>query len=128
MLSPKLIELAAAPDDEIRLLEQAERGPNDDIDDHDEGMPPSTGAIFAWQSSDQLGSLGILHVILALILMVGGVIGAQFGALAGQRLKGEQLRFLLAGLVLMVCIRIGWSLVARPDEFYSIAAAIGRRG
>ncbi len=69
-----------------------------------------------------------VDVILALILMVGGVIGAQFGALAGQRLKGEQLRFLLAGLVLMVCIRIGWSLVARPDEFYSIAAAIGRRG
>jgi len=55
------------------------------------------------------------------------VIGAQFGAVAGQRLKGEQLRFLLAGLVLLVCLRIGWSLVAQPDEFYSIATAIGRR-
>ncbi|MEQ1611826.1 MAG: sulfite exporter TauE/SafE family protein, partial [Hyphomicrobiaceae bacterium] len=69
-----------------------------------------------------------VDVVLALILMVGGVVGAQFGAVAGQRLKGEQLRFLLAGLVLLVCLRIGWSLVARPDEFYSIATAIGRRG
>ncbi len=68
-----------------------------------------------------------VDVILALILMLGGVIGAQFGAVAGQRLKGEQLRFLLAGLVLLVCLRIGWSLVAQPDEFYSIATAIGRR-
>jgi uncharacterized protein len=69
-----------------------------------------------------------VDVILALILMVGGVIGAQFGAVAGQKLKGEQLRFLLAGLVLLVCLRIGWSLVAQPDEFYSIATALGRRG
>jgi uncharacterized protein len=69
-----------------------------------------------------------VDVILALILMVGGVIGAQFGAVAGEKLKGEQLRFLLAGLVLLVCMRIGWSLVATPSEYYSITAAMGRRG
>ncbi len=69
-----------------------------------------------------------VDVVLALILMIGGVIGAQFGAVAGQRLKGEQLRFLLAALVLLVCLRIAWSLVAAPDEFYSIALAIGGRG
>jgi uncharacterized protein len=63
-----------------------------------------------------------VDVILALILMVGGVIGAQFGAVAGEKLKGEQLRFLLAGLVLLVAVRIGWSLVATPGELYSIGA------
>ncbi len=69
-----------------------------------------------------------VDVVLALILMVGGVIGAQFGAVAGQRLKGEQLRFLLAALVLLVCLRIAWSLIAAPDEFYSLALAFGSQG
>ena len=39
-----------------------------------------------------------VDVVLAVLLMAGGVIGAQFGAVAGERLKGEQLRFLLAAL------------------------------
>ena len=55
-----------------------------------------------------------VDVVLALLLIVGGVIGAQFGAAAGARLKGEQLRFLLAALVLLVCLRIGWDLVVTP--------------
>lgn len=66
--------MAATPDDEILLLEQSERGPNDDIDDDYEGTSPSTGAIFSWQSSDQLGCVGVLHVILALILVNGKAI------------------------------------------------------
>lgn len=66
-----------------------------------------------------------VDVVLALVLIVGGVIGAQFGAAAGARLKGEQLRFLLAGLVLLVCLRIGWDLMTRPAEIYSIGPAIG---
>jgi uncharacterized protein len=57
---------------------------------------------------------------LALLLIVGGVIGAQFGAIAGQRLRGEQLRFLLAGIVLLVALRLAWSLVAHPDELFSL--------
>jgi uncharacterized membrane protein YfcA len=57
---------------------------------------------------------------LALLLILGGVIGAQFGAIAGQRLKGEQLRFLLAAIVLLVAIRLAWSLVAHPDELFSL--------
>ncbi len=40
---------------------------------------------------------------------------------AGARLKGEQMRFLLAALVLLVCFRIGWDLVVTPRELYSIA-------
>lgn len=66
-----------------------------------------------------------VDIVLALILMVGGVIGAQFGAAAGQKLKGEQLRFLLAGLVLLVCVRIGWSMVAAPSDEYSISDIVG---
>ena len=62
---------------------------------------------------------------LALLLIVGGVIGAQFGAIAGQRLRGEQLRFLLAGIVLLVALRLAWSLVAHPDELFSLTA-LGR--
>jgi len=62
-----------------------------------------------------------VDIVLALILMAGGVIGAQFGAVAGERLKGEQLRFLLAGLVLLVCLRIGWDLVATPEEMFSLS-------
>jgi len=57
---------------------------------------------------------------LALLLIVGGVIGAQFGAIAGQRLRGEQLRFLLAAIVLLVALRLAWSLVAHPDELFSL--------
>jgi hypothetical protein len=66
-----------------------------------------------------------VDVVLALLLIVGGVVGAQFGVVAGGRLKGEQLRFLLAALVLLVCIRIGWDLVATPGEIYSIGPVLG---
>jgi hypothetical protein len=62
-----------------------------------------------------------VDVVLAVILMAGGVIGAQFGAVAGQRLKGEELRFLLATFILFVCARFAWQLIARPAELYSIS-------
>ena len=63
--------------------------------------------------------------VLAAILMVGGVIGAQFGAAAGEKLRGEQLRFLLAALVLLVCLRIVWGLIATPDDLFSITSIAG---
>jgi uncharacterized membrane protein YfcA len=66
-----------------------------------------------------------VDAVLATLLICGGVIGAQFGAAAGERLKGEQLRFLLALLVLLVCIRFAWQLVAPPSELFSISAAAG---
>ena len=66
-----------------------------------------------------------VDVVLAMLLIVGGVIGAQFGVVAGARLKGEQLRFLLAALVLLVCLRIGWELIVRPGEIYSIGPLLG---
>jgi uncharacterized membrane protein YfcA len=64
-----------------------------------------------------------VDVVLAVLLMIGGVIGAQFGALAGVKLRAEQLRFLLAALVLMVGLRFAWQLIAQPRDFYSLSAA-----
>jgi hypothetical protein len=52
---------------------------------------------------------------------VGGVIGAQFGARAGQKLKGEQLRALLALMVVAVCVRLAVGLLITPDELYSMS-------
>ena len=62
----------------------------------------------------------LVDAVLALILMIGGVIGAQFGAQAGQRIRGEWLRFLLGLLVLAVGLRFALQLVLRPDDLYSI--------
>ncbi len=60
---------------------------------------------------------------LALLLLVGGVTGAQLGARLGTRLKAEQLRVLLALMVLAVCLQIAWELVATPDDLYNLGAA-----
>jgi uncharacterized membrane protein YfcA len=62
----------------------------------------------------------LVDAVLALILMVGGVIGAQFGARAGQRIRGEQLRLLLGILVLLVGLRFATDLVFKPDELFSL--------
>jgi uncharacterized membrane protein YfcA len=62
----------------------------------------------------------LVDAVLALILMVGGVIGAQFGARAGQRIRGEQLRLLLGLLVLGVGLRFAFDLVIRPDELFTV--------
>jgi uncharacterized membrane protein YfcA len=63
-----------------------------------------------------------VDVVLALALIVGGVIGAQFGSSAGARLRAEQLRLLLALIVLAVCAKLGYDLIARPAELYSLSA------
>jgi hypothetical protein len=65
-----------------------------------------------------------VDIVLAVLLMIGAVVGAQFGAVAGMRLKGEQLRFLLAALVLAVCLRIAWGLIATPSDVYSISGGL----
>jgi uncharacterized membrane protein YfcA len=62
----------------------------------------------------------LVDAVLALILMVGGVIGAQFGARAGQKMTGERLRLLLGLLVLMVGMRFAYELVVQPADIYSI--------
>jgi uncharacterized membrane protein YfcA len=62
-----------------------------------------------------------VDILLAFCLMVGGTAGAQFGASAGKYLRGEQLRGLLALLVLAVAIRFGLSLVLAPADVFSMA-------
>ena len=59
--------------------------------------------------------------VLALLLLIGGVVGAQFGARAGQNLKGEELRALLAVLVLAVCARLAFELIAPPADPFSFS-------
>jgi uncharacterized membrane protein YfcA len=62
-----------------------------------------------------------VDVMLALLLIVGGVIGAQIGTSIGTRLKAEQLRVGLAGLVVAVCLKLALDLLIIPSEAYSIA-------
>ena len=62
----------------------------------------------------------LVDAVLALVLMVGGVVGAQFGARAGQKIRSEHLRLLLGLLILSVGIRFAIQLVISPDELYSI--------
>ncbi len=57
--------------------------------------------------------------ILAVLLLVGGVIGAQIGVRIGPKLKAEQLRVLLALLVLIVGAKMGYDLVRTPDELFT---------
>ena len=64
-----------------------------------------------------------IDIVLAFLLMLGGVIGAQYGARAGQKLRGEQLRLLLALLVLAVGLRLAFGLFVRPDNLFSISIA-----
>ena len=66
-----------------------------------------------------------VDAMLAVLLMLGGVIGAQVGAFAADRFKAEQLRFLLAALVLLVGLRFAWQLIAPPADVYSISAGLG---
>ena len=79
------------------------------------------------------GLVTILHstqnqtvdAVLALLLMIGGVVGAQLGARAGVLLRGEQLRALLAILVLLVCVKLGLDLVLEPDDLFSLTVGLG---
>ncbi|MFM2044059.1 MAG: hypothetical protein RLY86_2635 [Pseudomonadota bacterium] len=61
-----------------------------------------------------------VDVVLALLLLVGGVIGAQFGTKAGTRLRGEQARALLAMVVLAVAVKLAVDLVLTPEDLFSI--------
>ena len=66
-----------------------------------------------------------VDIVLGALLMVGGVIGAQIGTVIGAKLKGEELRFLMAALVLLVALRMAYTLIADPGEFYTISSPVG---
>jgi uncharacterized membrane protein YfcA len=61
-----------------------------------------------------------VDVVLALVLLTGGVVGAQIGSRFAGRLPGEQLRFMLGAIVLVVCAMIMFGLVGTPADIYSI--------
>lgn len=66
-----------------------------------------------------------VDAVLALVLLVGGVLGAQIGTRFGTRLRGEQLRFLLALLVLAVAAKLAFDLTVRPVSLYAIVPEQG---
>lgn len=67
----------------------------------------------------------LVDIVLATILMVGGVIGAQFGARTGQTMRAERLRLLLGLLIFAVGTRFAYELVIQPDELYSLRYVTG---
>ena len=65
-----------------------------------------------------------VDIMLALLLIIGGVIGVQFGVRAGAKLRGEQLRFLLALLTLAIAVRLLYSLVVTPPDIFSMTVGL----
>ncbi len=65
-----------------------------------------------------------VDMMLAFLLIVGGVIGAQIGARVSTRLKAEQLRILLALMVLAVSAKIALDLLIMPDELFSVTKLV----
>ena len=65
-----------------------------------------------------------VDAVLALILMVGGAIGAQFGAQAGQKMRAERLRLLLGILILAVGIRFALVMVVPPADVYTVQPSV----
>jgi uncharacterized membrane protein YfcA len=64
-----------------------------------------------------------VDMVLAVLLLVGGVVGAQVGTRIGVKLKAEQLRILLAGMVLLVCGKLAADLLIQPAELFSLGDA-----
>lgn len=70
---------------------------------------------------------GTVDAVLAFVLMIGGTMGAQFGARTGQTMRPENLRFLLGLLVLAVGLRVALDLVRQPSDLYVISTIEVRR-
>jgi uncharacterized protein len=73
----------------------------------------------------QAGRNQTVDVVLAVLLLVGGVLGAQYGARASFRFRAEELRAILALIVLMVGLRMGLGLFVRPDEPFVLMSGMG---
>lgn len=67
---------------------------------------------------------GTVDLVLASVLMLGGVIGARYGAIAGRRLKAAQVRLLLALLVLAIAGRLVYELFVAPQPEYRLEEAL----
>ncbi len=72
----------------------------------------------------QAVQLGTVDILLTMLLLLGGVAGAQFGASMGTRLRGEETRALLGLLVLSVALSLLWGLLRRPVNLFSSGPAL----
>ena len=63
-----------------------------------------------------------VDIVLAVLLLIGSVSGAQLGAKLAQKARPEQLRLILAVIVLVVAFRMALGLGFRPEEIYSVVA------
>ena len=88
--------------------------------DSPKGQPPVPPARLALATILQAYTNHTVDAVLAMLLLVGGVIGAQFGTRFGTRLRGEQLRFLLAILVLAVAAKLARDLTLHPTDLFVI--------
>ena len=61
-----------------------------------------------------------VDIVLAILLLIGSVTGAQIGAQLAQKFRPEYLRLILAGIVVLVALRLALGLGYRPDEIYSV--------
>ncbi len=66
-----------------------------------------------------------VDLVLAMVLLVGSTVGAQFGARVGRRLRGEQIRILLATIVLAFAVKFVVDLLVTPDNLVSIGGGSG---
>ncbi|WCT73516.1 sulfite exporter TauE/SafE family protein [Sphingomonas naphthae] len=61
-----------------------------------------------------------VDIVLAVLLLIGSVTGAQIGARLAQKLRPDHLRLALALIVLLVALRMALGLGWRPDEIYTV--------
>lgn len=74
----------------------------------------------------QAGRNQTVDIVLATLLLIGGVVGAQLGARASGRFRAEELRALLALLVLLVGLRMGLGLFLTPSEPFVLMMGAAR--
>ena len=77
-------------------------------------------AVSAWSTMIHAMTTQAVDIVLAGLLLIGGVIGAQYGAILATRMKPDLLRLALAGIILLVALRMLLGLAWRPDEIFSI--------
>ena len=79
-----------------------------------------TGCASANVTLLQAVQVGSVDIVLTLLLLAGGVVGAQFGAQMGTKLRGEESRALLGMLVLSVALGLLYGLVRTPENLFAI--------
>jgi uncharacterized membrane protein YfcA len=76
--------------------------------------------VTAWATMVHATTTKAVDIVLAALLLIGSVVGAQLGARLASKAKPEQLRLARAVIVLVVALRMLLGLAWRPDEIYSV--------